>query len=162
MDSLTPDSKGVNLLVRVVGVCVVLERTKIDGTPLRIAEVLVGDHTGTVIITCKNGQSNRQASAERGKCCRIAHVRLLVVLALSAGRVPPRPPEQVDLGQVGAWLYVRNAKVQMFANRVRLAVDRWGLIEAVPADQQPTNDQVATEDEKNVSLPEYQLIECPQ
>lgn len=50
----------------------------------------------------------------------------------------------------------------MFSNRIRLAVDRWGLIEALPLDAQKPQEKVATEDEKNVSLPEYQLIECPQ
>jgi hypothetical protein len=70
--------------------------------------------------------------------------------------------EQVSLAQVGSWLTLRNAKVQMFSNRIRLAVDRWGLIEALPLDAQKPQEKVATEDEKNVSLPEYQLIECPQ
>jgi hypothetical protein len=92
VDSLHPESKGDNLILRVVDLKVVLERTKIDGTHLKIAEVrcaalllrasatgassvdthvhracapllrlidqvLVGDRTGTILLTCRNGES---------------------------------------------------------------------------------------------------------
>lgn len=57
IESLHPNSRGDNFLVQVIDIRVVLERTKIDGTPLKIAEVLVGDSTGTVLLTCKNGPS---------------------------------------------------------------------------------------------------------
>lgn len=57
VDSLTPDSKGDNLLVQVVELKVILERTNLDGSTTRIAEALVGDETGTILLTARNGQT---------------------------------------------------------------------------------------------------------
>ena len=49
---------------------------------------------------------------------------------------------------------VRNAKVAMFHNHMRLAVDQWGLIE--PAAEPLTE----TVDANNLSSVEYELVDA--
>jgi replication factor A1 len=62
--------------------------------------------------------------------------------------------EQIDSLGVGNSVILRNAKVEMFRNHMRLTVDKWGLIEAAP---QPFEFSVAKE--PNLSTVEYELIE---
>jgi hypothetical protein len=68
--------------------------------------------------------------------------------------------DQIDGIQVGAWLYVRNSKIEMYASHMRLAVDRWGLIEPVPAKEQP-KEEVNLDADKNLSQTEYELVNVP-
>ncbi|QCE09701.1 replication factor A1 [Vigna unguiculata] len=60
--------------------------------------------------------------------------------------------EQVDLMNAGATLTLRNAKIDMFKGSMRLAVDRWGRIEAT----EPANFEV--KEDNNLSLVEYELV----
>ncbi|CAJ1956619.1 unnamed protein product [Sphenostylis stenocarpa] len=60
--------------------------------------------------------------------------------------------EQVDLMNAGATLTLRNAKIDMFKGSMRLAVDRWGRIEAA----EPANFEV--KEDNNLSLVEYELV----
>lgn len=52
----------------------------------------------------------------------------------------------------GATLILRNAKIDMFKGSMRLAVDRWGRIEAT----EPANFEVR--EDNNLSLVEYELV----
>ncbi|EEF44384.1 uncharacterized protein At4g28440 [Ricinus communis] len=60
--------------------------------------------------------------------------------------------EQVDLMNPGATVILRNAKIDMFKGSMRLAVDKWGRIEATePAD-------FVVQETNNLSLVEYELV----
>jgi len=48
--------KGVNVHAKVVEVKQVLDKTRIDGSRLVIAEALIGDATGVILLTCRNEQ----------------------------------------------------------------------------------------------------------
>eukprot|EP00238_Polyblepharides_amylifera_P007494 CAMPEP_0196591528 /NCGR_PEP_ID=MMETSP1081-20130531/69958_1 /TAXON_ID=36882 /ORGANISM="Pyramimonas amylifera, Strain CCMP720" /LENGTH=100 /DNA_ID=CAMNT_0041914915 /DNA_START=207 /DNA_END=509 /DNA_ORIENTATION=+ len=61
---------------------------------------------------------------------------------------------QVDLMVVGKPLVLRNAKIDMFKGSMRLAVDKWGLIQETtdePVDFEPKNDF-------DMSAVEYELV----
>lgn len=63
--------------------------------------------------------------------------------------------EQVDLAQEGAYLTLRNAKIDMYRGSMRLAVDQWGKVEALEGSSfQPKADN-------NLSLIEYELVTIP-
>jgi hypothetical protein len=55
---LHPLSHGVNLLLKVVEIKVLLERRRPDGSVIAVAEAVVGDSTGCVLITARNGTRN--------------------------------------------------------------------------------------------------------
>lgn len=58
----------------------------------------------------------------------------------------------VDLMKVGATVTVRNAKIDMFKGSMRLAVDKWGRVEAAePAD-------FTVKEDNNLSLVEFELV----
>lgn len=69
----------------------------------------------------------------------------------------PRRPEQLSCLTVGSWIFVRNSRVDMFSSHMRLCVDRWGLIESVPAELVP-DEVVDSSAENNLSLTEYELV----
>jgi len=56
VDKLTPSSHGHNLIVKVVSCSVVVEKTRTDGTKIKIAEAVVGDNTGCITFTARNKQ----------------------------------------------------------------------------------------------------------
>ncbi|XP_073120691.1 uncharacterized protein At4g28440-like [Henckelia pumila] len=60
--------------------------------------------------------------------------------------------EQVELMKPGNTVILRNSKIDMFKGSMRLAVDKWGLVEVA----EPAN-FVAKED-NNLSLVEYELV----
>ncbi|KAM7250571.1 hypothetical protein ACFE04_022454 [Oxalis oulophora] len=60
--------------------------------------------------------------------------------------------DQVDLMKNGAFVTLRNAKIDMFKGSMRLAVDRKGKIEA----SEP--DSFTVKEDNNLSLIEYELI----
>ncbi|BAB17204.1 unknown protein [Oryza sativa Japonica Group] len=60
--------------------------------------------------------------------------------------------EQVDLLKPGATVIMRNAKIDMFKGSMRLAVDKWGRIEAT----EPASFTV--KEDNNLSLVEYELV----
>jgi replication factor A1 len=58
----------------------------------------------------------------------------------------------VDLLKPNATVILRNAKIDMFKGSMRLAVDKWGRIEAV----EPASFTV--KEDNNLSLIEYELV----
>lgn len=59
VDQLRPGTNGHNLTVKVVSSKMVLQKGRPDGAQLRqmrIAECVVGDETGVIIFTARNGQ----------------------------------------------------------------------------------------------------------
>lgn len=119
---LDPESKGINLILKVVEVKTILERKKLDGHPVTIGEALVGDSSASILLTWRN--------------------------------------EQGSFLKPGQCIYVRNGKVEMFKNHMRLAVDKWGLMEvATDLDSQQVQEQVNTA--INLSDTEYELINVP-
>mmetsp|Transcript_36231 Transcript_36231/g.43707 ORF Transcript_36231/g.43707 Transcript_36231/m.43707 type:complete len:134 (+) Transcript_36231:119-520(+) len=59
---------------------------------------------------------------------------------------------QVEVAKVGSTICVRNAKIDMFKGLMRLAVDKWGLVEeAEPATFEPKVDF-------DLSAVEYELV----
>lgn len=59
----------------------------------------------------------------------------------------------VDKMQAGATVTLRNAKIDMFKGSMRLAVDKWGLVEVAA---EPANFTV--KEDNNLSLIEYELV----
>eukprot|EP00275_Glaucocystis_incrassata_P002213 EC125017.1.p2 GENE.EC125017.1~~EC125017.1.p2 ORF type:complete len:146 (+),score=19.07 EC125017.1:123-560(+) len=53
---LKPTSSGVNLIAKVVSCNIVVERTRPDGSRIRIAECLVADDTGCLVLGARNAQ----------------------------------------------------------------------------------------------------------
>lgn len=63
--------------------------------------------------------------------------------------------EQVDVAKVGAFLTLRNAKIDMFRGSMRLACDQWAKVEeSTDASFEPKLDN-------NLSLVEYELVAIP-
>lgn len=68
MDELKPGTEGINLIVKVLNTDVVVDKSEEQQSlpsyhysPFRItrvAESLVGDETGTIILTTRNEQGN--------------------------------------------------------------------------------------------------------
>jgi replication factor A1 len=56
IEQLKPGSSGHNLIVKVISTNVVVEKHRPDGTKIRVAEALVGDHTGCITLTARNNQ----------------------------------------------------------------------------------------------------------
>jgi replication factor A1 len=59
--------------------------------------------------------------------------------------------DQIETAEVGSYITLRNAKVDMFKGSMRLAVDEWGVVEKAEADFKPKVDY-------NLSLVEYELV----
>lgn len=51
--SLLPATTGHNIIVKVMSFKVVVEKTRSDGSQARVAEALVGDQTGCVLLTAR-------------------------------------------------------------------------------------------------------------
>jgi len=56
VEQLKPGTHGHNLVLKVVSCNVVVEKTRTDGTKIKIAEALVGDGTGCMTLTARNKQ----------------------------------------------------------------------------------------------------------
>lgn len=54
LDTVEPGSKGHNLVLKVVSSNVVVEKTRTDSSRVKIAEALVGDQTGVIVLTARN------------------------------------------------------------------------------------------------------------
>lgn len=52
---MAPGSTGHNLVVQVVSVGATTEKPRFDGSVSKIVEVVVGDETGIVTLTARNG-----------------------------------------------------------------------------------------------------------
>lgn len=51
-----PVNEGDNFVLKVHSAQVVIDKKRVDGTPVRIAEVVVGDETGCITFRARNGQ----------------------------------------------------------------------------------------------------------
>jgi len=49
-------TSGHNVVVKVISSNVVVEKPRHDGSIIRVAEAKVGDHTGSITLTARNGQ----------------------------------------------------------------------------------------------------------
>jgi hypothetical protein len=58
----------------------------------------------------------------------------------------------VDIMNPDSTVIIRNAKIDMFKGSMRLAVDKWGRVEAA----EPANFEV--KEDNNLSLVEYELV----
>jgi len=56
VNKLQPGTRGHNLKVKVVKTNIVVEKERIDGQKVRIAEAIVGDNTGCITFTARNAQ----------------------------------------------------------------------------------------------------------
>ncbi|CAH8313440.1 unnamed protein product [Eruca vesicaria subsp. sativa] len=63
--------------------------------------------------------------------------------------------DQVDVMKTGATVTLRNAKIDMFKDTMRMAVDKWGLIQVTDPVSFEVNRQ------NNLSLVEYELVIVP-
>ncbi len=54
MDQLKPGSLGHNLIVKVVTSQIVVDKSRPDGSKVKVAEAVVGDHTGVITLTARN------------------------------------------------------------------------------------------------------------
>ncbi|WVZ82975.1 hypothetical protein U9M48_030173 [Paspalum notatum var. saurae] len=118
VNQLRPQTHGHTLTARVLSARTVLDKQSPHLGRTRVAECLVGDNTGTILVTARNGQ--------------------------------------IDLLKPDTTVIFRNAKIDMFKGTMRLAVDKWGLIEVTePADFEVNQDN-------NVSLVEYELVDVEE
>ncbi|XP_073056084.1 uncharacterized protein At4g28440-like [Primulina eburnea] len=60
--------------------------------------------------------------------------------------------DQVELMKPGNTVILRNSKIDMFKGSMRLAVDKWGLVEVT----EPAN--FVVKEDNNLSLIEYELV----
>merc|ERR1712228_691770 len=119
VSSLNPTSVGFNVNVRVGKITSMINRLNLDGTRLRISEALIGDETGSILLSLRN--------------------------------------DQIGLVEEGKVYILRNAKIDMVGGgSMRVAVDRWGLIDAVDAEQ---SDLQINEEKENLSKVEYELVQ---
>lgn len=61
----------------------------------------------------------------------------------------------VDVMKTGETVTLRNAKIDMFKDTMRMAVDKWGLIQVTDPISFEVNRQ------NNLSLVEYELVTVP-
>eukprot|EP00245_Coleochaete_scutata_P006515 TRINITY_DN20987_c0_g1_i1.p2 TRINITY_DN20987_c0_g1~~TRINITY_DN20987_c0_g1_i1.p2 ORF type:complete len:136 (-),score=28.54 TRINITY_DN20987_c0_g1_i1:796-1203(-) len=61
--------------------------------------------------------------------------------------------EQVDIAQPEETIILRNAKIDMYKGSMRLAVDKWGLVEVSPKAA-----AFEAKEDNNLSLVEYELV----
>ncbi|KAM0920535.1 hypothetical protein ACQ4PT_007479 [Festuca glaucescens] len=64
--------------------------------------------------------------------------------------------QQIEMVKPGNTVIFRNARIDMFKDTMRLAVDKWGLIEVI---EEPAGFKV--NEDNNVSKVEYELVNVP-
>ncbi|KAM7265106.1 hypothetical protein ACFE04_002789 [Oxalis oulophora] len=138
VEQLKPGTSGHTMVVKVIESKTVLQKGRAASQHLRqtrIAECLIGDETGSILFTARNDQGNG------------------IVLVADFGLKPKSGSGfKIDLMNEGATVILRNAKIDMFKGSMRLAVDKWGRIEATdPA-------SFTVDQENNLSLVEYELV----
>lgn len=163
---ITPGTHGHNMYAKVHDINVVLTRDLPDNTKLMIAEALVGDETGCVLLTARNGMHHMEQL--------LLYYSVLVDLLLPLWVVGPNwallkrngadrshacaccalcALDQIATCEKGSTIIIRNAKVDMYQGHMRLSVDKWGLIEPSP---QPLTGDFNTD--LNLSNTEYELV----
>lgn len=132
---LEPETHGHNIIVKVLNTDVKVDRVKPDGKRVRVWECLVGDETGCILFTARNGilsfPTERSVDLDFGT-------------------------DQCDLMVPGSTLCIRNARIDMFQLRyMRLVVDMWGLVK-------PHEDAAFTvKKEFNLSDIAFQQVQVP-
>jgi uncharacterized MAPEG superfamily protein len=129
VDSLEPDAKGLNLLVKVL----------------------------EVFHQAPGQGANANANANNAKKRFVTHV--LVADSTGSIELAIQGASQANTARQGSWLYVRNAHVAMTSTgHMRLtAALPWAILEAVPAANAPPADAPVNKD-NNLSLTEYELV----
>jgi len=56
IEQLKPGSSGHNLILKVVSTQIVVDKSRPDGSTIRVSEAIVGDHTGCITLTARNAQ----------------------------------------------------------------------------------------------------------
>ena len=92
----------------------------------RMTECIVGDETGVVVFTASGAD---QGAGHQEAAATMAF--LLILQALPAAlRLTSDTMIAVALAQVGQYLTLRNAKVDMFKGSMRVSCGKWGSAEA--------------------------------
>ena len=145
---LTPDSRGHNLVVRVVSIDAVQEKTRFDGTTSRIAEAVVGDETGIVTLTARNGKRERgEKPINNGAKDSNDDISGCVYA------------DQIALLQEGEAIVIRNCSADVFNGFVRVNVSMWGKLSKHPDGVASTPPCPATVNQSNnISGVEYELV----
>ena len=139
IDSLRPGAKGVSLVVKVccpgprstgsygkdltpvhAGTCeqvidakVVVDRPKgPKGGGTKIAECIVGDASASILFTARDDQGEVPFGFDGSSPCMAAHSCCWM--------------DAVDLAQVGAYLSLENANIEMQRGNMRLVLDKAG------------------------------------
>ncbi len=100
-----------------------------------MAEVLVGDETGSVLLRAKNEQGVRLGSLHQSVCATLSPGDAEHTCSRRLASRPRHPPthartrDAVELAQPGAYLSLTNAKVEINRGSIRLVVDKWGKVE---------------------------------
>ncbi|KAK4792124.1 hypothetical protein SAY86_022559 [Trapa natans] len=126
-DSLQPGTSGHNLVVKVVNSKDVPMNTRVN----------------------RSSTSQTVLSRPQSRVSRIAEC---LVGDETGSIIFTARNEQVDIMQPGATVILRNSKIDMFKGTMRLAVDKWGLVEVT----QPADFEV--KEDNNLSLIEYELV----
>eukprot|EP01092_Planopodium_desertum_P014082 TRINITY_DN6996_c0_g1_i1.p1 TRINITY_DN6996_c0_g1~~TRINITY_DN6996_c0_g1_i1.p1 ORF type:complete len:204 (-),score=31.95 TRINITY_DN6996_c0_g1_i1:39-650(-) len=174
---LEPGAKGDNLIVKVVSSNVVVDKTRTDGSRVTVAEVKIGDDTGTVTLTARSKQVElmKPGNTIIIRNCKVdmfkGFMRLVVdkwgkieqakepatfevKIGDDTGTVTlTARSKQVELMKPGNTIIIRNCKVDMFKGFMRLVVDKWGKIEQA---KEPATFEVNTK--VDLSLTEYELV----
>jgi hypothetical protein len=56
VDQLSPGTHGHNIIAKVLASKIVVEKTRPDGSKIRIAECVIGDPSGCITFTARNGR----------------------------------------------------------------------------------------------------------
>ena len=119
----------------------------------------MGDATGCVLVTVRNGQPLNHHTAPHIAAWRTAlHGTIPLLTTVMLSLLSPSPgmtAEQIAVCQPGKSVTIRNAKVEMYKGHMRLVVDIWGLIEQSEneLDEQPLTTN-------NLSSIEYELVDA--
>lgn len=96
IDELTPRSRNINLTVQILS----MDDPQVKNNDTSLAEGLVGDDTGTIIMTFWNEEIKR---ASRGRTVRIRNARVNLVdgyMRLSLGREGEMYPSDTPLENI--------------------------------------------------------------
>lgn len=107
LNDLTPNMTGVNVVVLVLEKEEVVNRDDATGVNLKLEECVVGDETGKLVFTARNGKLFEDFSTRSSNCGK----------------------EQCDEIVEGQTVELRNARVNLHEKNMRLVVDKWGLID---------------------------------
>lgn len=72
MGDLEPDSCGLNLKVVVTDFKTVLDRPKFDGSRTKVGEAIIGDDTGSIVFTARDGMLMLEISHTFNRSARLA------------------------------------------------------------------------------------------